>query len=179
MDSLVRKYMIEEFSKNYDGNSSSQFFYKPKDEVSTKFFAGPVWDYDGAFGSYAQEHNAKNVLSGDKLWIATGSEKKLWWPALYRQADFLAQVKAVWQEEMSAAAEILLGLREAPKGSPLRSLTEYTESIRASYAMNLIRWPRPAKPSSVANTGNTLEANIKYLKNFISDRYEFLNKEWK
>lgn len=178
MDSLVKKYLLEEFCKNYDGNSSSQFFFKPKDEVSTKFFAGPAWDYDSTFGSYAQEHNAKNVLSGTGLWIATGSEKKLWWPALYKQADFREQVVAVWHEEMAGAAEILLGIQPAPQNSPLRSLDEYSEAIRDSYEMNQIRWPRPARPSSVANTGNTLDANIEYLKTFISDRYAYLNTKW-
>ena len=36
MTSLVRKYMIEEISKNYDGNKSSQFFYKDRDDKDPK-----------------------------------------------------------------------------------------------------------------------------------------------
>ena len=179
MDSLARKYMIEEFTKNYDGNSSSMYFYKPTDSVSTLFYAGPVWDYDSTFGSYAQEHNAKNVLSGKGLWIAGATDKKLWWPALYKQADFRRKVAQVWQDEFRTAAEILLGKTAAPENSPLKSLDRYAEAIRASYEMNLIRWPRPSNPSSVANTGNTLDANIKHLKTFIGDRYTFLNGEWK
>ena len=80
---------------------------------------------------------------------------------------------------MKPAVEILLGMREAPAGSRLKSLDAYADSIRASYAMNIIRWPRPAKPTSVANTGNTLERNIEYIRTFMTDRYAFLSEEWK
>ena len=43
-DSLVRKYMIEEVCKNYDGNKSSQYFFKDSDAVDPLLYAGPVWD---------------------------------------------------------------------------------------------------------------------------------------
>ena len=176
--SLVYKYLIEEFSKNYDGNTSSMYFYKPADSVSTLFFAGPAWDYDSTFGSYAQQHNAKSVLSGKGLWIATATGGKFWWPALYRQSDFLEAVRSAWAEDLKPAMEILLGMREAPEGSALKSLDAYAEMIRDSSAMNDLRWPRPKRPSTVANTGNTLDANIDYLRTFITDRYTFFCGLW-
>ncbi len=48
--SFAQKYIIEELSKNNGGGATSSFFYKPQDEVSTKLFGGPVWDYDKAYG---------------------------------------------------------------------------------------------------------------------------------
>ena len=176
--SLVYKYLIEEYSKNYDGNSSSQYFYKPADSVSPLFYAGPVWDYDSTFGSYAQEHNAAKVLSGQGLWIATASGGTLWWPALYKQKDFLAAVKKTWKAELKPAVEILLGKTKAPKNCPLRSLDEYAASVRDSVKMNDIRWPRRSNPSSVANTGTGLDKNITYIRKFLTDRYDFLCGEW-
>ena len=178
LPSLVRKYLMEEFSKNYDGNSSSMYFFKPQDSVSTLFYAGPVWDYDSTFGSYAREDNKKNVLSSQGLWIASSSEKKHWWPALYKQADFKAAVVAEWNARMKPAVEILLGLREAPEDGSLRSLQDYAAAIEASAAMNLVRWPRPANPSAVANTGVSLRENIAQLTTFIQGRYDFLCQEW-
>ncbi len=178
LSSLVHKYLIEEYSKNYDGNSSSQYFYKPADSVSPLFYAGPVWDYDSTFGSYAQEHNAAKVLSGQGLWIATASGGTLWWPALYKQKDFLAAVKKTWKAELKPAVEILLGKTKAPKNCPLRSLDEYAASVRDSVKMNDIRWPRRSNPSSVANTGTGLDKNITYIRKFLTDRYDFLCGEW-
>ena len=176
MQSLVNKYMIEEISKNYDGNNSSMFFYKPADSQSPLAFAGPVWDYDSAYGSYAQERN-KRVLEGDGFWINNASGKSYWWPALYKQADFKAAVKEQYRLTFKPALEILLGLREAPTNG-LRSLDDYAKSIEASAAMNLVRWPALKNPSTVAKTGHTFEMNIDYLREFLQERYEFLNKEW-
>ena len=67
LDSLVNKYLIEEVSKNYDGNTSSMFFYKDSDAVDPLMYAGPCWDYDSAYASYAREDNAKRVLTGKNL----------------------------------------------------------------------------------------------------------------
>ncbi len=176
MQSLVNKYMIEEISKNYDGNNSSMFFYKPADSQSPIAFAGPVWDYDSAYGSYAQERN-KRVLEGKGFWINNATGKAYWWPALYKQADFQAAVKEQYQLVFKPALEILLGLREAPANG-LCSLDDYAKSIEDSAAMNLVRWPALKNPSTVAKTGHTFEMNIDYLRKFLQDRYEFLNKEW-
>lgn len=176
MDSLVSKYMIEEIAKNYDGNNSSMFFYKPADAQSTVAFAGPVWDYDSAYGSYAQERN-KRVLDGSGFWINNATGKSFWWPALYKKADFKASVIARYQDTFKPALEVLLGMREDEKGI-LKSLDSYAQMIEESAAMNLIRWPALKNPSTVAKTGHTFEMNITYLKNFLQKRYTFLNKEW-
>lgn len=49
LDSLVKLYLINEFSKNHDGFVSSTYFYLPEDEDI--MYAGPVWDFDPAYGS--------------------------------------------------------------------------------------------------------------------------------
>lgn len=175
MASLVAKYMVEEISKNYDGNKSSMYFYKPEDSKSTLAFAGPVWDYDNTYGSYARENN-KTVLVGKGFWInnATG---KYWWPALYKQADFKAAVIARYQDTFKPALEILLGLREE-EGAVLKSLDAYASSIAESAEMNFIRWPAMKNPTTVANTGHSFELNIEYIRKFLEERYAFLNEEW-
>ena len=176
LPSLVAKYMLEEICKNYDGNSSSQYFFKPADSRSTLIYAGPAWDYDSSFGSYAQPHNADNVLSGKGMWIAN-NDKTAWYPRLYRRAEFREAVAHCWNTKLKAAVEILLGLRE-PDGSALLSIDDYAERIRDSVAMEYVRWPRLAKPSTVAQTGHTFDMNLTYLKRFLTDRYNDLCVEW-
>lgn len=176
LSSLVTKYLVEEVSKNYDGNSSSMFFYKPSDSESPVAFAGPVWDYDSAYGSYAREDNAKRVLTGDGLWIAAETGGKYWWPALYQQPDFYQAVTEKYESAFLPAMEILLGQRE--ETGTLRSLDSYAEEIRLSADMNLVRWPRAKKPSTVAQTGYSLDENIDFLKTFIAQRMQYLNDLW-
>lgn len=176
LSSLVTKYLVEEVSKNYDGNSSSMFFYKPSDSESPVAFAGPAWDYDSAYGSYAREDNAKRVLTGDGLWIATKSGTRYWWPALYKQPDFYQAVVEMYESSFRPAMEILLGLRE--ETDTLRSLDSYAEEIRLSTDMNLLRWPRVKYPTTAAQTGYTFDENIDFLKNFIDERLQYLNGLW-
>ena len=51
VDSFARRYLVEEIVKNRDTIYTSQFYYKPSDAESTKLYAGPVWDYDGAIAA--------------------------------------------------------------------------------------------------------------------------------
>ncbi len=176
LESLTVKYMLEELCKNYDGNSSSQYFFKPADSQDTKIYAGPVWDYDSSFGSYAQKRNAANVLSGKGMWIGN-NDQYLWYPQLYRRKDFKEQVYRYWKERMKPGVEILLGKREAVEGG-LCAIDTYAERIRDSVGMDAVRWPRPAKPSTVAQTGQTFDTNITYLKNFLTTRYDYLCGIW-
>ncbi len=175
-ESLALKYMIEEISENYDGNSSSQYFYKPADSENEKFFAGPVWDYDSTFGAYAAKHNSKYVLNPKYLWIAKG-DRTAWYPALYRHQDFRDLVADLWNEKVRSAVEVLLGLRGSDYEG-LKSIEQWQKDIKDSAAMDRTRWPRPAVANTVAQTGGSFDANIKFLKDFLKQRYEFLNETW-
>ena len=173
-ESLALKYMIEEISENYDGNSSSQYFYKPADSTSELIYAGPVWDYDSTFGAYAAKHNAKYVLNPEYLWIAKG-DSTAWYPALYRHQDFRDLVADLWETRVKSAVEAILGKSEA---EGIRSINDWQKAIQDSVAMDRKRWPRPGSSDTVAQTGATFEANINFLKDFLAKRYQFLDKTW-
>ena len=53
VDSLLKVYMVQEIVKNWDAYVGSTFFYKDADVngVQSKIYAGPVWDFDNAFGN--------------------------------------------------------------------------------------------------------------------------------
>ena len=177
LHSLVNKYLIEEVSKNYDGNSSSMFFYKDSDAVDPLMYAGPCWDYDSAYASYAREDNAKKVLTGKKLWIGDATGAKYWWPALYKQQDFYTSMTAQYRNVFRKAMNVLLG-NETDSSEKLVSIDEYAEKIKDSAEMNFTRWPIMKNSSTVAKTGNTFEKNISYLKDFLSERKAFLDELW-
>ena len=171
--------MTQEITKNYDGNNSSQYYYKPSDSESTKLYAGPPWDFDSGYGSYAQLHS-KALLNPTDFYINNATGKawcSYWWPAMYEHDDFKAEVKKVWKSSYYHAMSCLLGDETDPTGT-VRSLDEYAELIGASCAMDYVRWPRPKNPSSVAKTGQTFEANIEYLKTWIRGRRDWLDTKW-
>ena len=175
MDSMAMKFMVEEISKNYDGSSSSQFFYKKPDRVSTLLFAGPVWDYDSSYGSYAHK-------GGEALLKPTGfsqtyiTSKNDWWGRLYRHDLFKAHVSLMWREHMRPAMRILAG--EAPAENGLYSIETYAAAIESSAAMNFIRWPMRSSTDNIADTGRTFRANIDFLTGFVSKRCAWLDRQW-
>ena len=173
--SMAMKFMVEEISKNYDGSNSSQFFYKMRDSVSMLLYAGPVWDYDSAYGSYGHK-------GGEGLLKPTGfsqtyvTKKNDWWAVLYHHKDFRAVVRELWQSRFRQALLILAG--EAPEEGGLRSIDSYAEDIRSSAEMNFIRWPMKTSSTNIANTGKTFQANVDFMRRFISKRCAWLDKQW-
>ncbi len=175
-DSLVRKYMLEEISKNCDGNQSSQYYYKPADSVSTRMFAGPAWDYDTTFGDYART-GTRALLDPEGLYLTTRNSSRYWWPQLYAKADFVAGVRACWADTYRQAMQILCGQAEDATGA-LRSVAAYADAIRESAEMNFTLWPMRQSSDNIANCGKTFQKNVDYLQNFIEKRLAFLDETW-
>jgi hypothetical protein len=177
MDSLVLKYMINEFSQNYDGNISSEFFYKPEDSKSKVAFAGPVWDMDNTYAAYAQKYNKESIMKPTGLFIGKASGTRYWWPNLYKHEDFRQRIRELYRGRFSMGVKILLGAAEDPEGR-MKSLEQYISEIAASAAMNFVRYPAMKYNWSEARTGSTFEENTAFLCDFIKQRAAYLESEW-
>ncbi len=177
LNSLVAKYMIEETCKNYDGNKSSQYFYKDSDLVDGKLYAGPVWDYDSAWGNYAQKSKL-SAAAPQGLGVAEDGADYSWWPALYRQKDFRAQVRRVYDSELRPLLEVLVGQRAAAKDCAVRSLDRYAQELSASAEMNFTRWRVLNHSTRAVKTGASYAENIEYLRGWIIERMRFLDDAW-
>ncbi len=94
IDSLVRKYWVDEIAKNYDGAKTSHYLYKPADSQSEKLFVGPVWDYDIAFG-------VRQETVSPTGWY-NRTEKKFY-KACWQHDDFIALAKEVFFKEFVPA----------------------------------------------------------------------------
>ena len=181
MDSLVRKYLIEEISKNYDTNRSSHYYYKPEDAQSPLAFAGPVWDYDSAYSNYSPRGASRlsmPVLSSPlNLGVATDfSMRHLWWPAAYKQPDFRQAVVDTYHQIYMPLLRTLLGLEDG--SGRLLSIDAYAAQIEASAQMNRSRWPIVTMWKPPRDSGKTPEENVAFLKDFLQRRMDFLSNEW-
>lgn len=176
-DSLVRKYMIEETCRNYDANKSSQYFYKDSDSVDPFIYAGPVWDYDSAWGNFAKE-GSMDLASPKGLSAAQKGFSYSWWPALYKQADFAGEVRSVYDAQLRPILEVIVGEREEEAGSGIVSLDTYAKELQASAEMNFARWRVLNNRVRAVKTGATYEENIEYLRQWIKDRMAFLDTAW-
>ncbi len=177
MDSLVKKYILEEISKNFDANRTSFFLYKPADDKSTRFFAGPAWDYDIGFGNFENER-AKSLKN--PTGFSANRDRGMtyyWFPALYGHDDFYERVVQIYHECFVPAIKVLLGMEKDPAGI-LLSLDEYAAEMEGSAAMNFSRWYLNNPSKSGVKTGKDYPENIAFLKSFLSGRMAFLNENW-
>lgn len=151
MDSFIKKYLIEEISKNRDGNRRSSYYYIYDMDENMKIYAGPVWDYDIAFGNWWGSVEWKNPQGIVKYRLGFD-----------RREDFMQMVKAYY----SAYFEPYL---EQEVESRLR---ECSRSIEGSVAMDQMRWNEGCLQKE------TYFENVEALINFIKDRTKFLNDVW-
>ena len=161
--SFVQKYLVEEITKNYDGGVTSSFFYKPEDAVSTKIFAGPVWDYDVAFGNCNLDKIVSNPIGVSKL------DDHIYdtdvFLQLYEKEEFYSQMVALYEEK---ALPYLNDLLEG-------GIDRLVEETRAASEMNHIRWE---DLSNRYQYYTDYDHDVRYLKYFIENRRDFLSEVW-
>ncbi len=182
MDSIVSKYLVEEISKNLDGNKTSFYIYKDSDRVDSKMYFGPMWDYDNTFGNYDSNVYRGSLLDPANLFTAIeDNEPFYWFPQLYKHEDFQQEVRKAYAERFRPCLEVLLGLREPSEATgKLMSLSAYEELLTPAAAQNFQRWPTFGLKSRIfsAQTGEDYPENIEYLRNFLTKRMEYLDSIW-
>lgn len=163
LDSFAQKYLVEEISKNYDGGVTSSFFYKPDDSVSKKIFAGPVWDYDVAFGNCNLDRIASNPIGITRLQDHIYATELF--AQLYAQDDFYDHVVTMYREQALPYLNDLLD----------HKLDEMAAQSRDSIAMDRARWEAPENRYQYYKE---YDNSVRFLRYFIEQRRDFLNKVW-
>lgn len=172
VDSFVKVYLINEFSMNLDGGATSFYMYKAGDD---KLKAGPVWDFDWAYGSYAYRDGVD--LARGKSWYIRYKKQYDGYDLaimakLCAHPEFWTKVKEEWNNSFSGYVKSQL------EGGSLTSIDEYKEKYQATAAMNFIRYDILATHEwGSTNTGSTYEANIAFLKGYYRNRIEFLDEK--
>ena len=170
--SFARKFLVEEFCKNYDATGGSQHFFKDSDRVDPLLYAGPSWDYDLSFGNMADRgaSASKDYL----LILRVGSIN--FYSQIGKHADFMAAVAQNWREVFRPAAAILMGETPASGKSPLCSLDDYYEALKDSAVMNSVRWGKGTKVNKEA--GTDFDSGVKALKSWIRRRIDYLDQRF-
>lgn len=163
ISSFVAKYLVEEVSKNIDSSSTSQYFYKDRNGV---LYAGPVWDYDWAYG-VGREQEGIDYLDPEGFSAREIPGTLTWWQLLYYNS-------AVYQD--------IVGTYEETLYPYLNRLTQtelvlWEEEVAESAVMDYVRWNRCGSPDMEA-AGNEYHRQTEAVRNFLAARKEFLHREW-
>lgn len=160
-DSFVRKYLLEEVTKNYDGGVTSAYYYIPEGEE--RLYAGPAWDYDAIFGNAALDE-----MNSDPKGITELSDH-IFGPDLY---SALMEHEEFRQAVFDCFADTYLPLLEQLVKTGVDELAEQTA---ASMEMDHIRWEQMDNRHQYYES---YEDNLRYLKYFVEKRTEFLKEVW-
>ena len=171
--SFVGKYLVEEVSKNIDCSSTSQYFYKDQDGL---LHAGPVWDYDWAYGvERIQEEIDYMDPTGFSARDIPGS--LIWWQLLYYNNAFYRDVVSLYENVLYPWLNELVET----------GLNQWAQELSASAVMDYLRWGRVSVggEASASSTATLMEAagqaymdQVEQVRSFLSARKEFLYSEW-
>lgn len=145
LDSLARCYLILELSQDGDAFQSSTFFYKPAGEE--KLYAGPVWDFDSAYGSYDQALDPEAFSAGQ-----TSLGRKL-----LSIPSFRAAVQQCCAELYPLVEETALSGQPGTRAGRLGTILDYGAQLAASQRMDHVLWPKTT-PGSYQEAVQNLQA---------------------
>lgn len=154
VESLAKCYLILELSQDGDAFQSSTFFYKPAGEE--KLYAGPLWDFDSAYGSTGADVQDQRLVAGQTLM----GRKLLAIPS------FRAEVQRCYEELYPLIKDIALSTQQDTHGTILRSIPSYGAQCAASQKMNAVLWPE----RSPANYRTAVQS----FQTFVSQRNQWL-----
>ena len=163
LDSLVRLFLVQQFSSNSDAFASSVFFYKDADGI---MYAGPVWDMEMSCGTGWDEYIAPDR---DFLQLRYLTE------ALMQIPSFIDAVEQCFDETFAPAAQALLGSDGV--------IAEYTDTLSASSAMNYVLWPyvrvgNPSHEDHLWGEGTTYSDVTADLSDWLERRLDILTQRY-
>ncbi len=165
VDSFVKKYLVEEITKNYDGGVSSMYFYKDSDSVDARIKAAPMWDADMSLGCYLEWMAELSEDPEGLTKLALHPSASPWYEALYEKEEYYQKVLDYYNTH---AVPFLNELMES-------GLDAYKEGLAASAKMNDIRWQIDLDNNMYYENRDT---EFEQLKEYIADRKNFLDSVW-
>ena len=169
LDSFVDMFLIFELSKNVDSYRLSTFFYKDRNK---KLCAGPIWDFDLSFGlpdyyeGWSTEGWQYKVPLGGDYW-----QNPFWVSKLYNDPVFKNKFAKRWNElknnilSYETISKFIDDCVNKISDAKTRNFEKWNQCFDG--VTNI--WPNKNKFTSY-------EAEINYLKNWIKQRLDWLNK---
>jgi len=176
LDSFVDYFILNEISRNVDGYRLSAYLYKDKDSDDPRLHAGPIWDFNLAFGNadYYEafspqgwqvyiNHNAQFVSWDDPFQVP------FWWEKFMTDSIFVKHVVRRWRDLRGnlLSQERLFAL-----------IDSYADTLNEAQQRNFERWPVLGKyvwPNYFI--GHTYGEEIAYLKNWLAQRLQWMDEQ--
>ncbi len=181
-DTFIDAQWMLEISKQVDGYVFSTYFHKDR---SGRLRAGPLWDFNISLGN--ADYGTGDTPVGWLYDVANGVGQ-LWYPKLHADPDYkMAHWDRYWQLRRTLFA--LDSIMATINGHMATLLDGYTggvsnrapAEIQNPVARHFRKWPRLGTrdwPNPPAETSiRTWQAEVAYMKNWLSNRLEWLDDQ--
>ena len=166
VDSFVDFFILNELSANPDAYRLSTYMHKFR---NGKLRMGPIWDFNLAFGNDGRSSSfgwiyQYNTLYPNDLWLV-----HFWYPKLMQDPQFRAAIKARWNELKNSTL------------SPQNIESKIDEMVttldeNGALTRNFEQWPVIGEELPFNSfVGNSYAEEITYMKNWISERINWMN----
>jgi hypothetical protein len=152
VDAAIDFHVLEVLSGNVDALVLSTYFHKPR---GGRIIFGPHWDFDRALGSVDERDANPRVWSTGPFF---GGE---WWPRLFSDPDFWQQWVDRWQE-WRVTYFSLTNLN--------RLIDSLAGEVREAQPREYARW-------GLQPHGGTFENEISHMKDWLSNRIDFIDAQ--
>ena len=170
LGSFVDFVIWQELSRNVDGYRLSTYLHKDKDSENPRIHAGPVWDFNLAFGN--ANYMGGSDISGFQIDFPYGETYpvSLWWRQMFETTSFQQALQARWTELRAGL------LSDAALEARIDAIAAEVDEAQAR---NFDRWPVLGVyvwPN--AYVGETYADEVRYLKEVVVARAAWLDANW-
>lgn len=160
ISSFIDYYLVEEFFKNVDVGSTSQFYYIDSSQESIKLTAGPVWDFDIASGAIDDHTGVYNMYYNSELFVRARDPL---YAELFLNDSFTELVKKRYQEVRD---EVFLSVFD--------EIDIAKEKLEKAQDRNVTKWPLSNERSTWVEV---YALGIDYLElASINEHYDYLTR---
>ena len=170
MESFVDSMLVNEVSKNVDGYRISSFLHKVRTSEGGKLFAGPLWDFNLAYGN--ADYCNGGSTSGWEIHFylscpGDGSQNPFWWEKLLQDPKYTNLLHCKWTEMRMGAWHT---------DSLMNRIDQWAAYLNESQERNFNRWPIHGTYIWPNNyVGNSYAEDVAYMKSWLTDRLLWLD----
>lgn len=170
--SFVDFLIVNELGRNVDGYRLSSYFHKDKDTKGGKLKAGPLWDFNLAYGN-ADYYSAWTTDSWifenpDESFKYDGYQTPFWWSRLMSDSYFTNELYCRWKKLRNGV------LHEDSIAAYIDGNVDY---LSQAQVRNYQRWPDVLGNYIWPNyyIGQTYQDEINYMKDWIFARIQWMD----
>ncbi|MCJ8289957.1 MAG: CotH kinase family protein [Crocinitomicaceae bacterium] len=167
--SFIDFILVNEFGKNVDGYRISTYLHKRRLSEGGKIVAGPLWDFNLAFGNanYCQGGDTDGWEIYFNVYCGGGLSNPFWFERLLQDSNFADEMNCRWRD---------LRAGKWHTDSLMDYIDEQAAILEQSQVRNYQKWQVLGMYLWPNNfVGNTYAEEIAYLKTWVTDRANWMD----